>query len=704
MSADALIDVASGVPFIAHFGQPVPSSILPTSATGERAADPLGADTIERRPATHGALDGEPPITVVPLHGDGFFGRPGLEGHRRGGRVWAPRFSYDSHESTGSSLTTVAVDAIAELRLTTTISIDHVMHVSATVTNTGSTRYLLDRLDLTVPLPATADELLTFSGRWSREFQQARMPWLVGAWSAENRRGKTSHDQPSLLFAGRSGFGEWTGEVRGFHLAWSGNHRLWAEHLADGRRFVQLGELLHPGEMCLEAGESYSTPELLATFSPSGLTAASWGFHRSLRARSTSPVGPRKVLINTWEAVYFDHDLDRLKALADVAAATGVERFVLDDGWFGSRRDDTKGLGDWWVSSEAHPLGLEPLISHVRGLGMDFGIWVEPEMVNPDSDLYRAHPDWMLATPGYEHVIGRHQVVLNLAVPEAFEYILGQLDALLTDHEIAFVKWDQNRDQAQASGADGAAGAHAQALAVYRLFDAVRARHPGVEIESCASGGGRIDHEILRRTERVWTSDCNDPLERQSIQRGASMLIPPEVMGAHIGPPQAHTTGRTNSLDLRALTALPGHLGIEWNVLETSEHERLQLARYIEIYKQFRTLLHSGDTVRFDPIGHGHAYGVYAADRREALIWWVQLATDDSLLPPPIVLPGLDAGSNYRITRLAPFGDNPRTTGKSVPTWWRDGSTMLGGHLATIGLQLPVTSPESALLVHLQTV
>jgi alpha-galactosidase len=322
-------------------------------------------------------------------------------------------------------------------------------------------------------------------------------------------------------------------------------------------------------------------------------------------------------------------------------------------------------------------------------------------MVNPDSDLYRAHPDWMLATPGYEHVIGRNQVVLDLAIPEAFEYILGQLDALLRDHDIAFVKWDQNRDQVQGSGAGGAAGAHEQALAVYRLFDAVRQRHPGVEIESCASGGGRIDHEILRRTERVWTSDCNDPLERQSIQRGASMLIPPEVMGAHIGPPRAHTTGRTSSLNLRALTAMSGHLGVEWNVLEAGARERAELARYIELYKTYRGLLHSGDTVRFDPIAHGQAYGVYATDRREALIWWVQLGSDESLLPPPVVLPGLLAEVVYDIERLAPFGENPRTSGKSAPRWWSSGSSMLGGQLATFGLQLPVTNPESAVLVHL---
>ena len=264
--------------------------------------------------------------------------------------------------------------------------------------------------------------------------------------------------------------------------------------------------------------------------------------------------------------MYFDHETEKLKALADAAADLGIERFVLDDGWFGSRRDDTKGLGDWWVSENVYPDGLTPLISHVIGLGMEFGIWVEPEMVNPDSDVFRAHPDWALVSAGYEPVLGRQQLVLDLGNPAAFAFIEEHLDGLLRDHDIAYVKWDMNRDHIQGSGRDGAAGTHAQTLALYRLLDELRAKHPTVEFESCASGGARIDHEILRRTERVWTSDCNDALERQTIQRGASMLIPPEVMGAHIGPTRSHTTGRTHSLSFRAATAMFGHLGVEWNV------------------------------------------------------------------------------------------------------------------------------------------
>jgi alpha-galactosidase len=383
----------------------------------------------------------------------------------------------------------------------------------------------------------------------------------------------------------------------------------------------------------------------------------------------------------------------------------GIERFVLDDGWFGSRRDDHRGLGDWWVSPEVYPNGLAPLIEHVRGLGMEFGIWVEPEMVNPDSDLYRAHPEWALVTDGYDPVLARHQLVLNLAHPDAFAHVLDQLDALLRDHDVAYVKWDMNRNHVQGSGVRGTAGTHEQTLAFYRLLDTLRERHPGVEFESCASGGARIDFEVLRRAERVWTSDCNDALERQTIQWGASMLIPPELMGAHIGPTRSHTTGRMHSLAFRSVTALLGHLGVEWNVLALDDTERSQLADTIALHKRFRALAHSGDVVRFDPVANGngtgangaqpasHAYGVYARDRSEALVVHAQLTSGISLLSPPVRLPGLDAAARYRVEHVPMPG--------SAWVWPQSGIELTGAQLAAHGIQLPRQHPESAVLLHL---
>ncbi|MFM2076261.1 MAG: hypothetical protein RJA49_151 [Actinomycetota bacterium] len=683
--ADAVIDESTGAPTIVYWGAPLgdvdPASIL---------------DALARQPQ-QGATGLAAPISVVPEHGSGFQGRPGLEGHRQGGRHWAPRFVHAATTPLVTGVQVEAVDAVAELRLVCVITLVDVLSVQCTVVNEGTGRYLLDQLHPTLPLPGHATELLTFDGRWTRELHPVRRDWGSGVFLSENRAGRTSHEHPPLLFAGSAGFGEWHGDVWGVHVAWSGNHSLHAEAMPDGRRYVQCGELLHPGEVCLEPGESYTAPTVLGTYG-AGLTPAAWGFHRFARHLPAHPRRPRPVLLNTWEAVYFDHDMDRLRGLATAAAALGIERFVLDDGWFGSRRDDTSGLGDWFVSPDVYPDGLAPLIDHVRGLGMEFGIWVEPEMVNPDSDLYREHPEWALTTDGYQPVLARNQLVLNLADDGAFQHVLGQLDALLRDHDVQYVKWDMNRNHVQGSGGDGVAGTRAQTLAFYRLVDELRARHPDVEIESCSSGGARIDLEVLRRTERVWTSDCNDALERQTIQWGASMLIPPELMGAHIGPTRSHTTGRVHSLAFRAITALFGHLGVEWDVLGLSEGEREQLGDAIALHRRFRDLLHSGDTVRFDPVRNGqdaasHAHGVYSLDRREALVAHVQLTTGMGLLSPPLRLPGLDPTLRYRVEQVPVPGSNV--------VWPASGIELTGAQLALHGLQLPRQHPESGILLHL---
>ncbi|MFM8652765.1 MAG: glycoside hydrolase family 36 protein, partial [Acidimicrobiaceae bacterium] len=270
--------------------------------------------------------------------------------------------------------------------------------------------------------------------------------------------------------------------------------------------------------------------------------------------------------------------------------------------------------------------GLAPLISHVRKLGMDFGIWVEPEMISEDSELFQMHPDWALISPDYEPVRSRNQLVLNLVHAPAYEYVFSKLDKLLNENEISFIKWDMNRPHVQATLKSGAAGTHEQTLAFYKLVDQLREKHRHIEIESCSSGGGRIDHEILRRTDRVWTSDCIDPYRRQKIQRGASMFIPNEVMGAHIGAEKAHTTSRVHSLEFRAISAVFGHLGLELDLTICSQSELQLIKQAIDWHKKFRGLLHSGDSVRFDCESASQiSHGVYSPDRNEALVSLVQL-------------------------------------------------------------------------------
>jgi alpha-galactosidase len=694
-SSEVVIACEASGPVILHWGQPL----------GDDPVLPALRATAEI-PSVPASVTWPIGIPVVPAAALGWDGRPGMEGARPDGTDFAPTFTARTYALTdlgqaGVQLTASCDDDLALLGLEISITLVHALEVTAQLANRDSVPYHLNALRITLPLADQAAEILRLSGHWIREFDYERVPWPAGAVTMENRRGRTSHEAPPVIFVGQPGWSEWHGEVWGAHLAWSGNHQILADRLSDGRRYLQLGELLLPGEIRLDPGQSYRTPAVVAVHSSAGLTPTTWGFHRILRARPTHPSSARPVTYNTWEATYFDHDADRLLALVEVAAAIGIERFVLDDGWFGGRRSDRSGLGDWRVSSEAHPGGLGPLIDAVRRNGMEFGIWVEPEMVNPDSDLFRDHPDWVLTDLRRAPILSRSQLVLDLDNPECFAHIFTAIDALLRDHEIRFVKWDMNRPLVHPVAHDGAAGAHRQTMAVYRLLDQIRAAHPTVEFESCASGGGRIDHAMLQRVERVWTSDCNDPLERQRIQRGASLLIPPEMMGAHVGPMIAHTTGRTHQIGFAGITAMFGHFGVEADLLAMSDSQRSELAEVINLHKDLRPLLHHGDSVRFDIEEPWLAHGVYATDRLEAVICCSQLATSALTVTPVLRCPGLFPEVRYQVSTLTSLG-LPRWRG--TPSWERGGELMTGAQLAVHGLRGPLMHPASVVVVHLRAV
>lgn len=688
-----VVDVASGVPVIEYWGSRIGS-------TTSNASDQV---------VPHGGLDEISPLSVLPAEGS--LVRPGLAGHRRGGRHWAPRFVYVDHgiDPDMSRLEVRGRDEVAELEVTTHMSlVDDVLSVSVALTNLGDGPYMLDAATVTVPLVDRARRLGTYSGRWGAEFAHHRFEWPIGAWSAENRTGRTSHEHPPYLWVMSDDADEWSGEVWGLHLAWSGNHCVFAERLVDGRRYVQWGELFHPGEMCVYPGETYTTPTVIGVHSDRGFTPASWGFHREARRRRPVIRSPRKVHLNTWEAVYFQHDVERLKALADSAAEVGIERFVLDDGWFGARRDDRAGLGDWEVSDDVYPDGLTPLIDHVRSLGMDFGIWVEPEMVNPDSELFREHPDWALTTEGYEAPLGRHQLVLDLTRSDAFEHVLARLDTLLAENRIAYVKWDMNRWVVQGSGSEGKAASHEQTMALYRLVDELRARHHDVEFESCASGGGRIDHEMMRRVERFWTSDNNDASERARIHHGATMLLPPDVLGTHVGASPAHNTGRRIPMAFRVAPTLFGHMGVEADVTAMNERDRAVLRHGIDTYKTYRDLVHTGRFFRVDRDPSSLCFGVESESADELLVCWLQIESSDA--PTAWRLPGLVGDATYRIRHvpLVPGGSDATSIGaaRRQPTWW---SSVSGGDevsvtadvLRSIGLPAPALGPLRAVVLHL---
>jgi alpha-galactosidase len=401
-----------------------------------------------------------------------------------------------------------------------------------------------------------------------------------------------------------------------------------------------------------------------------------------------------------WEAVYFNHSFDGIKKIVDKAAELGVERVVLDDGWFGSRRNDRLGLGDWVVSKDVWPEGLQPIIKYINDKGIEFGLWFEGEMVNADSDLYRQHPDWILQEPGRIPVEGRWQQVLDITKEGAYNHVLNQVDAVLTENNIAYIKWDHNRHLSDPIS-DGRPVVRKQTEAIYRLFDELKRRHPGLEIESCASGGGRVDLGMIEHADRFWTSDQNDPLERQQIQRWSAMVIPPEFLGTHVGPTVGHQMHRTHDISFRAINALFGHSGIEWNVTEASDHEIAVLKSYIAFYKAHRNLIHSGAVVRSDVIqGNAQMYGTVSLDKKEAIFSYMQLTSLDNFGPLVATFDGLDEKTKYQVSVNEELSA-PEFLQKVHPGWWPS-VVLTGDQLANIGLQLPVLKPESGLLFEIK--
>ena len=668
-----LIDAGGGrLPAIVHWGHELPALNAEQAAALVAASVPvIGSNNVELAPR----------VAVLPEQHTGWSGKPGLRGSFAG-RGWSPAFTTRSvsldggavsgHRSSGpGAVEILAVDDTGrlQLRLVLELLASGLFRARASVTNLAAEPYSLEELVVSFPVPAEAAELLDFAGRHNLERVPQRQPFRTGVDLRGNRKGRTGADSAYVLHAGTPGFGFAGGHVWAVHTAWSGNHVHYAERASTGEQLIGGGELLLPGEVRLATGDSYQSPWVYGSYGE-GLDEVARRFHRYLRNRERAVSADRPVSLNVWEAVYFDHDLDRLVELAERAAAVGVERYVLDDGWFGSRRHERAGLGDWAVSPDVWPHGLHPLVERVKALGMRFGLWFEPEMVSPDSDLARAHPDWIMAARADWPVISRHQQVLNLGIPEAYEHVKAQLLAVLKEYPIDYLKWDHNRDLVEAgTQADGGRpGVHAQTLAFYRLLGEVRAAHPGLEIESCSSGGGRVDLGVLERTDRVWISDNIDPHDRQTTLRWTTQLVPPEFMGSHIASGRSHTTGRRHDLGFRAATAIFGHLGIEWDLTTATDPELAELGAWIRFYKDERGLLLRGDLVRMDgPDPTLFAYGVVAGDRSRAIF---AAGSTDSLYPDPparLKLRGLDPNRHYRLRPLL-VGSVP--SGLQPPLWW----------------------------------
>ena len=639
--------------------------------------------------------------------GAGFLDILALQGHR-GRTGWATQFRLHNAELTDDVLLLFGQDPVAELELKVSIfrsTYSGLFRIRSVIDNVGKSPYELEWLTAgCLPLPNNCSEVLTLAGRWNREFQERRLVLPIGQYRFENRYGRTSHEYFPGLVMGELGFDQERGSVFGFHLGWSGNWRWVVDRSPHGELLVQAGELFLPGELLLEPGQFYESPPLYLACA-NGLNDLSQQFHRFVRDRLVQfpdPAKQRPVHFNSWEAVYFDHDLEALFGLVDLAAKVGAERFVLDDGWFRGRKDDRAALGDWEVDETKYPEGLQPLIDRVETAGMEFGIWVEPEMISENSDLFRSHPDWILHVPPYHQPVGRYQYVLNIARPEVGDYLFNVLGQLLTQYPgIKYLKWDMNRDLTLPGGQDGRPSIHDQTLALYELLRRLRERYPLVEIESCASGGARADFGILEHTCRVWASDSNDAHERVRIQRGLSYFFPPIVVGSHIGPSTGHQTGRKLSLSFRCAVALTGHMGMEIDLRELSPTELSTLKLWIGRYKQHRNLLHRGAVRRLqtdDPAIYAHAV---ISETRERFLLFV-LFTDTVLnsVQGPMRITGLDPNRSYELS----LWDKPEMPSAAMyrfdsPLMSETPVAVTGEFLEQVGIVLPVAFPDCAVVL-----
>lgn len=692
-----------GIPVAVYHGRTLPGD-----------ADLVTIVAINERPLPQATLDDNAAISLHPEIGRGFLGHPALIAHRPSSTApgWAGQFTMSRQETRDGGVTFGMIDADRGLLLDLKFDLDpetDVTTFSSSLINDGDTPIVVEWLSTPVVAPPQQfSQHLAFHGRWCAEFAIERQAIQLGLTKRENRRGRTSHEAfpGTVLLKGTTD--EETGECLGVHLGWSGNHRMVMERLTTGDVQLQMGVLLFSGEGTLAPGERMTTPTLYVAHSDTGLNALSQKFHAHVRKHIIafpSPLKPRPVTVNTWEAIYFDHTHERLTALADAAADVGAERFVLDDGWFRGRNDDTSSLGDWYPDPDKYPDGLQPIADYVRARGMEFGLWVEPEMVNQQSELYRNHPEWVLGLGNYPRLTGRNQLVLDIANPDVSDYLFERLSSLISVHDIAYLKWDMNRDLVMPGDSTGRAAVYRQTGALYGLLDRLGAAFAGLEIESCASGGGRIDFEILKRTHRFWTSDSNDSVERARIQTGFSYFLPPEVMGAHVGPAWSHTSGRGLHAGFRALVASYGHMGIEADLTKMSDEDKTIMRAALARHKQDRHIWHSGRFFRIRTVDDNliGAQGV-APDKSAARLVLMQIDRPRSTVPPRIRVPGLEPDRLYRVS-LQTVTENVRKANRRFDNpLFGEGFVLKGHALGTVGIGLPALYAQTGLAIAVDAV
>ncbi len=531
--------------------------------------------------------------------------------------------------------------------------------------HTGAPIHISRCMSYSLDLPHTGYSLTTFTGAWARERHATTVPVKNGAVKFGSRTGTSSNLCNPLFLLSSPHATEDSGRVYGFNLIYSGSHEGWAEVGNFSKTRIQAGIQSEGFGWTLADGEAFHAPEAVLSFSGQGRNGLSGHFHRFVKGHIVPEAWSdreRPILLNNWEATYFKFNEQKLLSLARRAAKLGMELFVLDDGWFGNRDSDTCALGDYSLNAKKLPHGLDGLGRRITELGLKFGLWFEPEMVSPDSDLYRAHPDWAVQVPGVAPSLGRNQLVLDLCREEVRQYIIENVNRILSSAPISYVKWDMNRqltDHFSPALSQQSRFAHAWVLGLYQVMAAITTANPDVLFEGCSSGGNRFDLGILSYMNQIWTSDDTDCYERMRIQTGTSVGYPLSTMGAHVSASPNHQTARTSPIESRFDVAAFGCLGYELDLGNLSAAEEKAVAAQIAFYKQHRRLFQFGTFHRLSSPFDGEwcSWMVVSEDKTEAMVLDAIGRMEPNSETEPLLLTGLDPDKCYEVTVRPQFVD-----------------------------------------------
>ena len=644
---------------------------------------PDGSGVLDLRYTSHRTLPGKPAI-------------PGLPS------------TYVEVGGEAETLEVTLADAVGqvEVKLLYTIYRDRPLIVRwARILNTGAAPVIVRcAMSASLDLPDSEWQLIALSGDWARERHVVRQAIRPGRQSVSSLRGASSAQHNPFVALARPATSEGAGEAIAICLAYSGNFLAEAEVEPFGTARVRVGINPEGFSWLLQAGAEFATPEAILAFSPAGLDELSQAYHdlfRERMARGSWRDKPRPIVINNWEATYFDFDEPRLLAIATAAKEMGVEMFVLDDGWFGRRDDDSTSLGDWTVNTAKLPGGIESVARKVEALGMRFGIWIEPEMVSRRSDLFGEHPDWAIGVPSRPLTESRNQYVLDMSRPEVVDYLFDALSAVLGSAPISYVKWDMNRNITEPFSPALPAWRqgeffHRYILGVYALYDRLTKAFPGILFESCASGGARFDAGMLAFAPQGWTSDDTDAVERLKIQWGTSMAYPLSSMAAHVSAVPNHQVGRITPLETRAAVAFFGTFGYELDPTKLSDEDKAEVTQQVAFYKKWRELFQRGRFHRLISPFEGDrdvtAWMTVADDARSAVVGYYSILNRPNSGPTRLKLRGLDPATSYRVSIwTAAAGDEDDESPSPIVL---GGDVLLAAGLVIEGLRLSSTQGD----------